>query len=113
AHAGRLAAVDMVIEAGTVRGLAGEIPVARPHREDAADDLEGLSQRGDIGVRPEVARPGDRDPAHDEHARERFTQGYRYLWIALVVAQPDVEPRLVLLDEIVLEQQCLRLIRHH
>ena len=108
----RAAALDVVVETRPVRGLARQIPVAGAHREDAADDLQGLPQRGHVGVRPEVTGTGNRDPTGDEHARERLGQRHRDAGVALVVGEPDVEARLMLLDEVVLEEEGLGLGRN-
>src|SRR5207237_9571441 len=94
------AAREVTVATGPVRGLAGQLPVARAHREDAADDLQGLPQRGDVGVRSEVAGAGDGDPPRDQDARKRLPQRHRDPGIALVVREPDVEAGAVLLDEV-------------
>jgi hypothetical protein len=86
--------------------------VAGAHGEDAPDDPQRLAQRGDIGVGPEEAGAGQRHPAHHQHPRKRLCQRHGDARIALVVGEPDVEARLVLLDEVVLEQEGLRLARH-
>ena len=112
ADARRLAARDMKVETGPVGGVVGQIPGAGSHGEDPADDFQRLPQRCDVGVRPEIARAGDGDAPDHQHARKRLGQRDRDLRITLIVAQPDVELRLVFLDERVFEQQRLRLGRH-
>src|SRR3989441_329137 len=112
ANARRFAALDMKVETGPVRRLFRQIPGAGPYREDPADDLQRLAQRRDVGVGTKVAGARNRDAPDDEHARKRLRQGHGDLRIALIVAQPDVELRLVFLDERVLEQQRLCLVRN-
>ena len=51
--------------------------------------------------------------AREVHARELFVQRYRDIGVRLVVAQADVEARLVLLDEVLLRQQRLGFGVHH
>ncbi len=112
AHARRPAALDMKVETGPVRRLFRQMPGTGPYREDAADDLQRLPQRRDVGVGTEIAGARNRDAPDDQHARKRLGEGDGDLRIALIVAQPDVELRLVFLDECVLEQQRLRLCRN-
>ena len=102
----------MEIETGAVGRVFRQVPGARPHRENPADDLQGLSQRGDVGVWAEVPSAWNRDPPDDQHARERLGERHGNLRITLIIAQPNVELRLVLLDQRVLEQQCLCFVRH-
>jgi len=105
------AALDVVVEARAGGRLARQIPVTRPHGENATDDPERLAQRGHVGVGPEKARPRHGHATHHQHPRKRLSQRHGDARVALVVGEADVEPRLVLLDEIVLEQQRLRLVR--
>src|SRR5438445_641520 len=87
------------------RGCAGS-----PRRRRPRPARTRSRQRRHVGVGPEVARPGDRDPPHYEHAWERLAQRHRDARVALVVGEADVEAGLVLLDEVVLEQQRLSLV---
>src|SRR5439155_395088 len=112
-HAWRPAALDVVVETGAVGVVVRQAVVTRSHREDAADDLQGLPQRADIGVGTEVAGARKAHAAHYKYPRERLAHGDRDARIALVIREPDVEARLVLLDQVVLEEQRLRLARHH
>jgi hypothetical protein len=57
ADARGLAALDREVEAGALGHLARHVVVARPHREDALDDVQRLAHPPDVGVRTEVARP--------------------------------------------------------
>ena len=112
ADAWRAAALDVVVEARTVGSLARQVPVAGAHREDSPDDLQGLAQGADVGVGPEVAGTLDAHAPDHEHARERLAQRHGDVRVALVVREADVEAGLVLLDEVVLEQQGLGLVRN-
>src|SRR5207247_11230808 len=71
ANARRAAALDVVVEAWTVGSLARQVPVTGAHGEDAPDDPQGLPQRADGGVGPEVARPLDAHPPHPGPPRGR------------------------------------------
>src|SRR4051812_7006866 len=97
----------MKIETRPVRRVLRQMPRARAHRKDPANDLERLPQRRDVGVRSEIARAGDRHPPHHQDTRKRLSQRHRDLRVALIVAEPDVELGLMLFDERVLEQQRL------
>ena len=92
-----LVALELVVGAGA-------------HRERAQQQVEGLADRVGVGVGPEVADAlAPRAPHHprpgplvvDRDGEER---------VALVVDQPDVEPRPVLLDEGVLEHERLDVV---
>ena len=114
ADARRLASADVVVEAGPVPPLARNVVGTAAHRVDAAHDRQRPAQLGDVRERAEVARPLHVAPARDQHPRERLPRRHRDRGIALVVLQPHVEPRPVFLDQVVLEQQRLRLVgRHH
>ncbi len=112
AHARREAAADVVVQARPLAPLGGQVVGAAPDRVQPADDRERAPQLADVGVGAVV--PGARDvaPAGDEHAGERVGQRHGDGGIALVVLEPDVEPGPVLLDEVVLEDQRLRLGGH-
>ena len=112
ADAGRATPLDVVVEAGARGSVGRQVPVTGAHGEDAADDLQRLAQRRHVRVGPEIAGSGDRHAARHQHPREGLREGHRDSGIALVVGEPDVEPRAVLLDEVVLEQQRLRLVRN-
>jgi hypothetical protein len=99
------------IETGPLSPLPGEIVGAAPDGEDPADDAERATHRGDIGERAEIAGAGDVPSARHQHPRKRLLQCHHDAGVTLVILEPDVESRLVLLDERVLEQERLRLVR--
>ena len=109
--AGGLAALDVVVEARAARGAAGLGPVARPVREQLAEQIECLAhalragERAEVGALGAVALAGEVDP------REALVEGDSYVWIRLVVAKADVVGRAVLLDEVLLREQRLGLVR--
>ena len=109
----RTAPADVVVEAGTLPPLPREIVGAAAHGVEPADDGERFPELRDVGVRPEVPGAGEIAPAGDEHAGERLRDGHRDGGVALVVLEPHVESRPVLLDQIVLEQERLGLAPHH
>ena len=87
AHARRPAALDVVIETRPVGVVIRQGVVAGPDGEDAADDLEGIAKRIDVGVRAEVARAFEVHPPHDQHPGEGLPHGHRDAGVALVVPQ--------------------------
>jgi hypothetical protein len=109
ADARGLAALDREVEAGALGHLARHVVVARPHREDALDDVQRLAHPPDVGVRTEVARPVALEAARDEHARVGLLDGDLDVRVVLVVLERDVEARPVLLDEVRFEDQRVRL----
>ena len=108
--AGRLAALDVVVEAGAARGAAGLGTVARPVREELAQQVECLAhalrarERAEVGPLRAVAL------TREVHARELLVERYADVRVRLVVAQADVEGRPVLLDEALLGEQSLGLV---
>ena len=109
----RLAPADVVVETGALRHLLRHVVVARAHGEDPLDHVERAPHRADVGVRAEVAAAVVHQPPRDVHARERLVDRDLDVRIRLVVAQRDVEARPVLLDEIRLEHQRVRLGGKH
>ena len=85
---------------------------ARADREAAQQEVERVADRVGVGVRPEVPRALALAAAHHERPRPLLVDGHREERVALVVAQPDVEPRVVLLDQRELEHQRLDLVAH-
>ena len=81
-------------------------------REAAQQQVERVADRVRVGVRTEVPRALALATAHHERPRPLLVDGHREERIALVVAQPDVEPRVVLLDQRELEHQRLDLVAH-
>jgi hypothetical protein len=109
--AGRPAPLDMEIQAGPVRRVLRQMPGAGPHREDPPDNLQRLAKRRHVGIGAEIAGAGNRDPPHHQHARERLGERHGDLRITLVVTQPNIEFRLVFLDQRILQQQRLCFVR--
>ena len=107
--AGALAALDVVQQAGPgQRPLAvPDIDGAGPEREQAPDEVHRLVHAARRGVRPEVAAAVRGQLAGALDAREVVAQGDLDERVALVVLEPDVEARLVALDEVRLQQQRL------
>jgi hypothetical protein len=65
-----------------------------------------------VGVRPEVPVALLLRLAGHHCPRPLLIQGDREEGVRLVVLQPHVEPRLVALDQVVLEEECLDLVAH-
>ena len=82
---------------------------ARPYREDAQHQVDGLADGPGVAVRTEVAHALLLGAAHDLDAGELLVEGHREVRIALVVAVLDVEARVELLDPGVFELERLDL----
>ena len=108
ADAGRSAQLDIIIKTRPFI-LAGNDPVTRQIREDAAQHVQGLIDCPGRGIRAEIARAVFRHlPRHGD-----FREGVRPvnfdIRITLVVLETDVEFWPVFLDEIHLEDQRFQL----
>ncbi len=92
------ALVDVAEEARAIRarGPREDSRAARAHREDGQEGVEGLADRPDLGVRPEVARAPASGVARDEHPRELLAHRDGEERVRLVVLEDDVEPGVVL-----------------
>ena len=93
-------------------GLVEQRLRARPHREHAREQVDGLADRVRVRVRTVVLRPAALPSAHHGRLRPLVVQRDREVRVRLVVAVADVVARLVLLDQRVLEQQRLHLAGH-
>ena len=104
----------MRVEARSAEPLVAlELAVgARADRERAQQEVERLADRVRVGVRAEVADALALLAAHHHGARPLLVERDREERVRLVVLQPDVEPRPVLLDEVVLEEERLDLVAH-
>ena len=109
--AGRRAALDLVLQARAV-AVAEVVVGAAPQQEVLLDDFQGLAHghRGSVGA--EVAAAVLDDAAGGEDARP-VAPGHLDAQVALVVLEADVVARLVLLDEVVLEDQRFLLVAGH
>ena len=105
-----LAALDVVEQARPAEGPLAfpDVERAGPEREEAADQVHRLVDAACRGVRPEVAASVAHELARPLDAREVLAQRDPDVGVALVVLEADVEPRLVALDEVGLEEQRLR-----
>ena len=83
--------------------------MTRSHGEDPTNDTQGSAQHAHIGIRPKETRPRNVESPHHQHTRKRLAERHGNARIALVVPERDVELRVVLLDQVVFEEQGLRL----
>ena len=79
-------------------------------RERPQQEVERLADRVRVGERTEVADALALLPPHDQRPGPLLADGDREERVRLVVLQPDVEARLVRLDELVLEEERLDLV---
>jgi hypothetical protein len=90
------------------RALAvADVDRAGPEREQPPDEVHRLVYRRRRRVRPEVARPVVDELACALDPREVVRQRDLDVRVALVVLEPDVEPRPEPLDEVRFEQERL------
>jgi hypothetical protein len=87
--------------------------LAAAQLEDLAEQVERAADALGAAVRAEVGAVATVALAREVHAREVLIQADRDVGVRLVVAQPDVEARLVLLDERLLGEQRLGLGGDH
>ena len=109
ADAGRPAALDVVVEARRARAAAGLGALAGAEQEDLAEQVERAAHALGARVGPEVGALAPVALAREVDAREVLVEADRDVRVGLVVAQPDVEARPVLLDEVLLREQRLGL----
>ena len=83
---------------------------ARADREAPQQQVERVADRVGVGVRAEVAGALALAAPHHQRPRPLVVDGHGEERVALVVAEPDVEPRIVLLDEAELEHERLDLV---
>ena len=116
AHAGPLAAVDMVVQADLVLALlhafAGHGRAAGARLVEFAAEVQQGVHRRHVAVRPEIDRPALAALPRLEDARQ-ILRSHRNARVRLVVLEQHVVVRLVALDEVVLEQQRVLLRLHH
>ena len=112
ADARRRALLDVRVEA---RPAEAVVPVelrvrARADRERAQQEVERLADRVRVRERAEVADALAVLAAHHHRPRPLLVERDREVRVRLVVLQPDVEPRLVPLDQVELEEERLDLV---
>ncbi len=112
AHAGCHALLDVRVQARTPEpGVAVELVLgARADREGAQEEVEGLPDRVGVGVRAEVADTLALRPPHHHRPGPLLVEGDGEVGVGLVVLQPDVEARAVLLDQVEFEEEGLDLV---
>ena len=109
ADAGRLAALDEVVEAGRPAGPARLGAVAGAVLEDLAQQVERLAHALGVGEGAEVDAVAAVALAREVDARVLLVQRDPDVGVRLVVAQADVVDGAVALDELLLGQQRLGL----
>ncbi len=109
-HAGRGAALDLVLQAGAA-AVVQDVVGARAQLEVAVDDAQRLPAGGRRVVRAEVGGAVVAQLAHDLEAGPLGGGVEAQHEVIFVVLEVDVEARLMLLDERVLEEQRLLLVR--
>ena len=103
------ASLDMVVQARAFHGIPGEVVVARPDGEDPSNDPQRAAQDTDVRVGAKESGAGYIDTTDDQDARERLPNCNGDARVTLVIAEADIERWPVFLDEVVLEQQRLRI----
>ena len=112
-HAGRVAAVDVEVEARDPGVTPRLRPLARPELEGAVQDVQRAAYLFRIRVRAEVDDAATVPLAREHHARVLVLDRDRDVRERLVVPQPHVERRPMALDEVLLEVERLDLVAGH
>src|SRR6201999_2396732 len=107
ADAGCPAALDVVIEARRARVAPGFGALAGAEEEYLAEQIQRPAHARGGAVGAEVGAFALVLLTREIDARKVLVQADRDVGVRLVVAQPDVELRLVLLDEVLLGEQRL------
>src|SRR5438552_2173126 len=102
-------ALDVKVEADLA--LLEDLVRARPKRQELADGLHGRAQRLRRRVRAEVESPVVLHPARVVHTRKVLCDRKLKVEVVLIVFEPDVVARPVVLDQVVLEDERLDLVR--
>ena len=104
-----LAALDVIQEARPLERADAVLDVDRagPEREQPADEVHRLVDARRRGVRPEVPAAVVDELARPLDPREVVAERDLDVRVALVVLQPDVEPRAIALDEVGFEEERL------
>ena len=105
AHTWGLAPLDVVVEARGAAAAAGLGALARSEQEHLAEHLERRADPLGVAVGTEVRPVTAVALAREIHAGKVLVERDRDVRVRLVVPQADVEPGLVLLDEVLLGQQ--------
>jgi hypothetical protein len=106
------ATLYVVVQAWALHCVTGQVIVARPDSKKTPDNSEGTTEDADIGVGTKKLSARNVDATDNENARKRLAKCYGNARVTLIVPETDVERWPVLLDEIVFEQQRLRIGRH-
>ena len=108
--AGRIAAIDVVIEARNARAPAWLRPFAGTETEDPVQHVERAAHLLGVRVRTEVEDAAAVALTGEHDARKLVLDGHSHVRKGLVVAQADVEGRTPALDQVLLEVQRLDLV---
>ena len=108
-YAGTQTAPDLILETRT--GAISEVMVRTgPQEKMLLDDIDSLTRSKGRRVWPEITVSVFDNLARGKDSRPGMGNGDLDAEIALVVFQPDIVARLVLLDQVVLEDQGFFLI---
>ncbi len=110
-HAGSLTTFDVVLQTRT-RVIAREVNLAGRNHEVPVDQVHDAIRQVCRKIRTVVGAAILAQTPRDIHAGKALAQGELHVWISLVVAQQNVEARLLLLDQVVLKRQRLFIVGH-
>ena len=110
ADARREAAFDVILQAGPLPFSVDRFATGA-QRKDHPHEVDQFAQAVSIGVRAEVTGAVVAHDPREHHAWKRLVR-YLEVRIALVVAQANVERRLVAFDQVRLEDERLDLVVH-
>ncbi len=108
----RVTQLDVVIQAGALI-LSGNVAVTGQVRESLAQNIERFPHRPRCRVRPKIAAAILLHAPRKFHFREIVGPAHGDVRVALIVLEPDVEMRSVLLDQVIFGVQRRDLAGQH
>src|SRR5258708_34933032 len=108
-YAGTLAALDVILQA-RARVIAVQVNGATGHQEPLMNEMQDASGQAGREIWSKIERAIFLDAASEIHSRIFLRRGELDVRIGLIIAQENIEFRLIALDKIVFERKRLALI---
>src|SRR6202011_4349160 len=103
-RAGRQAALAVILQTWAPIVDAEVVEFARAQRERSSNEVDDVAQASSVAERTKILAAVADELSREDYAREQFVERDLQIRIFLVVLEPHVERRLVLLDKIAFEQ---------